>query len=368
VHDLERGFANHLAKGGFTIGKDLLRYRIEWRAKCADYIAPPEWKVTHSTDRAIWFWGGGIGQGLTADEKKVLKDLNAVFSRFVNGEDVQWSEQGLKMMCRLNSAGQMDMWEDDRWERGLEGWEAMNGSYAPIPDMYTNNLIQGNDKSTSPASMNDHENTSSMRVKRLAYQSENAPFGLWTRPSPVDDPIFAPCYMPYGESSPPIKSGSATEQITTDQTTTVESVETDVLKPWEKGSKSGKKIKRGPKVRVGRTLASDVVSNNMSSNRSSDSCFENGSSGSSNNKPSTTTTSTQSSSQNLLASHTGRYPVLDVAQHAGRPIAPLLPHPGPYQIIHPDTAQAAIAMSRKRKHDRVENEAPVPSAKMHRRE
>ncbi|KAK6003831.1 hypothetical protein QM012_008681 [Aureobasidium pullulans] len=127
VHDLERGFANHLAKGGLTVGKDLLRYRIEWRAKCADYIAPPEWKVTHSTDRVIWFWGGGLGQGLTADEKKVLKDLNTVFARFVNGEDVQWSQKGPKMMYRLNSAGQMDMWEDDRWERGLEGWEAMNG-------------------------------------------------------------------------------------------------------------------------------------------------------------------------------------------------------------------------------------------------
>lgn len=182
-----------------------------------------------------------------------------------------------------------------------------------------------------------------MRVKRLAYQSENSPFGLWTLPNPVDDPGSAPCYMPYGESSPPIKSGPATGQFTTDQTTTVKSVESDVLKPWEKGSKSGKKIKRGPKGCVGRALASDVVSNDMSSNHSSNSCFENGSN---NNTPSTTTVSTWSSSQNSPASHAGQYPVLDVAQHAGRPIAPLLPRPTPYQVIHPDTAQAAIAMSR----------------------
>ncbi|KAH0144346.1 hypothetical protein KCU67_g13129, partial [Aureobasidium melanogenum] len=106
----------------------------------------------------------------------------------------------------------------------------------------------------------------------------------------------------------------------------------------------------------------------MSSNHSSNSCFENGSSGSNNNAFSTTTVSTWSSSQNSPASHTGQYPVLDVAQHAGRPIAPILPRPTPYQVIHPDTAQAAIAMSRKRKHDRVENEAPAPSTKMHKRE
>ncbi|KAI4847994.1 carboxylesterase [Aureobasidium sp. EXF-8845] len=127
VHDLERGFADRLDKGGLTVGKDLLRYRIEWRAKCADHIAPPEWKVTHSTDRTIWFWGAGLGHGLTAGEKEILKDLNAAFARFVNGEDVQWSQKGPKMVYRLNSAGQMDMWEDDRWARGLEGWEAMNG-------------------------------------------------------------------------------------------------------------------------------------------------------------------------------------------------------------------------------------------------
>ncbi|THW19063.1 carboxylesterase [Aureobasidium pullulans] len=126
VHDLERGFADRLSKGGFTIGKDLLRYRIDWRAKCADFIAPPDWKVTHSTDRAIWFWGCGLGQGLTVGEKKILEEINGVFARFVKGEDVQWSQQGPKMMYRLKSNGEMDMWEDDRWERGLEGWNVMN--------------------------------------------------------------------------------------------------------------------------------------------------------------------------------------------------------------------------------------------------
>ncbi|KAG9651256.1 hypothetical protein KCU95_g17080, partial [Aureobasidium melanogenum] len=215
--------------------------------------------------------------------------------------------------------------------------------------------------------MNDYENISSMRVKRLAYQSENAPFGLWTLPNPVDDPTFAPCYMPYGESSPPIKSRPATEQTTIDRTTTIKPVETDVLKPWEKGSKSGKKIKRGSKVRVGRTLASDVVSNDMSSNGSNNSSFEKCSSVS-RNAPSIVTTSTRPTSQNSPALHTGQYPVFDVTHHAGRPMAPTLPRPAPYHSHHPQTAQAAIALSRKRRHAPTEIEAPAPSAKMHRRE
>jgi carboxylesterase type B len=126
VHDLERGFAHRLAKGGLVVGKDLLRYRIDWRAKCADLIAPPGWGVTHATDRAIWFWGYGLGQGLTAEEKNILKETNSFFARFVNGEDVRWSKTGPKMMYRLNAKGEMDMWEDDRWEQGLEGWNTMN--------------------------------------------------------------------------------------------------------------------------------------------------------------------------------------------------------------------------------------------------
>ncbi|KAH0350883.1 hypothetical protein KCU81_g2488, partial [Aureobasidium melanogenum] len=223
----------------------------------------------------------------------------------------------------------------------------------------TDQSIQEIDKSASPASMHECEDRSSMRVTRLAYQSHNAPFGLWTLPNPVDGPTSAPCYMPYGEPSPPNNSSSTPGLTTGDQTTVPKLIETDVLKPWEKGSKSGKKIKRGPRVRGGMNLASDVVS--------SDGSFKNSSSFS-NNVPSTATTSTQPSSQNLPASYTGWYPALDVAQYTGCPGGLVLPRPATHHIIHPDTAQAAIASSRKRKHDPLEIEASAQSAKMHRRE
>lgn len=133
VHCGERGFADKLARAGLTIGKDLLRYRIDWRAKCADILIPPEWKVTHATDQPIWFWGLGMGEGLTADEKIILREINSFFSSFVKGEDVEWSEKGPKWMKRLTARGTMDMWQDERWEDGLTVWDAVNGDDRAAP-------------------------------------------------------------------------------------------------------------------------------------------------------------------------------------------------------------------------------------------
>lgn len=49
VHHLERGFHRALETGGLKFGEDVLRYRIDWRAKCMDEVYPPEWGVTHAT-------------------------------------------------------------------------------------------------------------------------------------------------------------------------------------------------------------------------------------------------------------------------------------------------------------------------------
>lgn len=126
VYCLERGFADRLAAGGLVVGKDLLRYRINWRAKCVDAALPVEWGVTHSSDMAIWFWGNGWEKGLTEQEKEVVRPLNEVFARFVGGEEVEWSVTGPKSMFRLGGDGVVDMWEDEEWDRGLEVWKAVN--------------------------------------------------------------------------------------------------------------------------------------------------------------------------------------------------------------------------------------------------
>lgn len=173
--------------------------------------------------------------------------------------------------------------------------------------------------------MNEYKKIVSTRVTRLTYQVKSSPFGLWTLPDPLDGPSFAPCYAPYGEQSPPILTHPAPEQ-----TPAIPSIETDVLKPWGKGSKTGKKIKkgRGPKSRIKINLESDAASTETSTS--------NNSSGS---EISTATTSTLSSLQSSPASRARQYPVLDVA-------GPPFPRLAPYRAYHPDTAQAALAQSR----------------------
>lgn len=130
VHHLERGFHRALEAGGLRFGEDILRYRIDWRAKCVDAVFPPEWNwgVTHSTDIAIWFWGSDFGDGLLDDEKKLLEPWNKAFASFVHGDDPAWGTKNVRDMKRLRSDGKTDIWIDDQWEEGIKVWNFVNGS------------------------------------------------------------------------------------------------------------------------------------------------------------------------------------------------------------------------------------------------
>lgn len=124
VHCLERGFQNALVEGGLVPGKDLLKYRFEWRAQCSGL--PKEWGVTHATDMSIWFWGDGPGNGLTDDEKTLLQPWNKAFADFVSGKEVHIGTQKVTDVMRLRSDGQTDVWNDDRWDEGLKIWDIVN--------------------------------------------------------------------------------------------------------------------------------------------------------------------------------------------------------------------------------------------------
>ncbi|PNS19083.1 Secreted lipase [Sphaceloma murrayae] len=125
VYALERGFAHCLDAGGFKVGQDLLRYRIEWRAKCVDTQLPPEWGVTHSSDTAIWFWGNGMGKGLTDEEKVVVAPINQLLTDFVNFGNVEWPVKVTRGVLRLTARGKVDMWVDELYDHGLEVWKAV---------------------------------------------------------------------------------------------------------------------------------------------------------------------------------------------------------------------------------------------------
>lgn len=127
VHHLERGFQNTLFRAGLQPGKDVLRYRFDRRLKCIDDTVPVDWEVTHSTDTPIWFWGTDFAEGLTEQEKKWLKGWNEGFAAFVKGEPANWGPTKPKEMRRWRSDGETDIWQDDRWEQGLEVWDVVNG-------------------------------------------------------------------------------------------------------------------------------------------------------------------------------------------------------------------------------------------------
>lgn len=132
VHCLERGFMRCLEKGGMEFGKDVLRYRIDWRAGCADAAFPKEWKVTHGTDMAMWYFGQGMADGLTEAEKQAVKPLHDAFASFVKGDDVEWGTRNVKEMKRLRGDGKTDIWLDEHWEEGFEVWDLVNPSQ-PMP-------------------------------------------------------------------------------------------------------------------------------------------------------------------------------------------------------------------------------------------
>ncbi|KAJ9641035.1 hypothetical protein H2199_005703 [Coniosporium tulheliwenetii] len=122
IHTLQRGFVAALAAGG--AGELVLRYRVEWRAGCVDAVAPRSWGVTHGTDLAGWFWGNGIGAGLTGSEKRVCeRGFVGPLARFVRGEEVEWGTRGVKEVRRLRSDGEVDVWVDERWDEGVRVWK-----------------------------------------------------------------------------------------------------------------------------------------------------------------------------------------------------------------------------------------------------
>lgn len=186
--------------------------------------------------------------------------------------------------------------------------------------------------------MNDCGRISAMRVSRRTYQAENSPFGLWSLPDPLDGPSFAPCYAPYGEQAPPIIPHPPYQQAAIAPTIETDARKAEGLKPWEKGSKTGKKIKtgRGPKARPRDDEQSSVGSKELVSNGVS-------SDDSVNNETPTTSTSTLSSLRPSPLSSAVSDPVLDVASRPRfRLIAPAIA----VNVYPANTAQAAIAVSR----------------------
>lgn len=128
VHHLQRGFYNALFEGGLVPGKDVLRYRFDRRLTCVDATIPIDWKVTHSSDIPIWLWGFDFPGGLTEQEKIWLNDWNRQLASYVKGEEISWGPKKPGEMRRWREDGDTDVWQDDRWKRGLAVWNLVHNN------------------------------------------------------------------------------------------------------------------------------------------------------------------------------------------------------------------------------------------------
>ncbi|KAJ5371480.1 uncharacterized protein N7496_007572, partial [Penicillium cataractarum] len=119
VHRLGRGLVKTVAHHG---GEELLyRYRIEYRMKCVDSFLPAELGVTHGTDQAIWFWGGG--RAIPEEEKLVIKRaLVGPLHDFVAGKHVDWGTSDCRTIRKLTSTGEVEIWKDALWEEHDPVW------------------------------------------------------------------------------------------------------------------------------------------------------------------------------------------------------------------------------------------------------
>ncbi|KAL4808978.1 Alpha/Beta hydrolase protein [Aspergillus unguis] len=134
IHRMQRGFIYALTNPvpgtadpsiGQQVEKQIHRYRMEYRLKCADHSAPPEWGVTHATDQYIWFWGNG--DIVLPEEKPIIR--NAVigpFIKFMHGEqDIGWGTSSCREMRTLKPDGSVQIWRDELWDEAVETWRAL---------------------------------------------------------------------------------------------------------------------------------------------------------------------------------------------------------------------------------------------------
>jgi carboxylesterase type B len=123
IHMSQRGLIRSLNSGGVQI----LRYRIEWRAKCADKRFPKHFGATHGSDNYLWWYGDGDKQGLTEKEELIVKRVFLDdFCRFIKGEKVDWGLKDAQDVRRLNVNGEFDIWKDTLWEKELQTWDIVS--------------------------------------------------------------------------------------------------------------------------------------------------------------------------------------------------------------------------------------------------
>ena len=137
VHASIRGFTHLLLNPPKNEGVkplppgNVLRYRIEWRAKGLDAWLKPEVGVCHAADGPIW-WANGWRAGFTEEDKANATKFLQPFGEFLEGNKVVWGRSGgdgakeesrIRVMTK-DGVTREDV-VDERWERGMKVFDAV---------------------------------------------------------------------------------------------------------------------------------------------------------------------------------------------------------------------------------------------------
>jgi len=126
VHVAIRGLAKCLAVDAGSRSPEVMRYRIEWRAKALDGWLMPKVRVCHGADTSIW-WMSSWRTGQTEKDNQNALTFLKSFGHFLDGKDLGVKAATVSRIAkRLDSEGQThDDVEDELWERSMRIWEAV---------------------------------------------------------------------------------------------------------------------------------------------------------------------------------------------------------------------------------------------------
>ena len=128
VHAMIRGLAHSLLESPDPSHalhiSSVHRYRIKWRAKALDEWLKPELRVCHAADEPIW-WASGWRIGYSEEDKMKVNAFVEPFGNFLKGDEVNWGTENVRQIREMGTDGLVRVVQDDRWDWGLEVWQAM---------------------------------------------------------------------------------------------------------------------------------------------------------------------------------------------------------------------------------------------------
>jgi carboxylesterase type B len=128
VHVTQRGLISSLVP--ILPADQILRYRIEKRAKCIDKVMPPGMGVCHGSDFAFWFWGHcfGIRSDLNSHEARLARGLLEPLGKYIRDEDAGWGTETTDELRRIDEVGKrVEVTKDPLWNDSLKVWNQLHG-------------------------------------------------------------------------------------------------------------------------------------------------------------------------------------------------------------------------------------------------